>query len=229
MELRLEIKLASVEELSTIAKALAGLQVGEAKPMPTATEVREVYAKRAIVNTQEQFEQAEGTETEEEMIEVESPYTAHPSETPADPTPAAPKPRARGASAADAKAAKKAQEEAERAERVAKLKAKMEADKLLADQALVNRNTVTDPGPTQQVEPVELIAEEIKQLGDKLMAFNGVDLQTKQKLTGEVMAKVGVPQGIRPTQLQQPMLGQFRDAYRAMVNSVVNPVMGGLV
>jgi hypothetical protein len=224
MELRLEIKLASVEELSTIAKALAGLQVGEVKP--TVEPLREPYAKRAAALSAAVEELTEPES--DEMIEVESPYTAHPSETKEAPAPAAkPKPASNKATAAEAKLAKKAQEEAERAERVAKLKANMEAQKDIGAQALTQR--AENVQNTTQPEPVESIVEEIKQLGDALMSFTGVDLDGKKGLTAQVMAKVGVPAGVRPTQLQQPMLGQFRDAYKAMVNSVVNPVMGGLV
>lgn len=208
MELRLEIKLASVEELATVAKALTGLQVGEAKLATAPTE-------------------PEQNPESEEMIEVESPYTAHPSEVKEAP---AKKPAPAKETAAQAKLAKKAQEEAERAERVARLKAQMETNKNVAGEALAKRaETAIAQDNTQAVEPIEAIAGEIKQLGDTLMGFTGVDLEAKQKLTAQVMAKVGVPQGVRPTQLQQPMLGQFRDAYKAMVNSVVNPVMGGLV
>ena len=60
------------------------------------------------------------------------------------------------------------------------------------------------------------------------MGFQGMPLEAKQKLTGDIITKLGV-QGVRPTQLQQPLLGQFRDMYRSAVNSVINPVMGGLV
>lgn len=218
MELRLEIKLASVEELSTIAKALIGLQVGEVKPAPRTAPVVKVQLTEVPENVEH---------TEEEMIEVESPYTAHPSEEVKEAPAAKPKPVNSKQTAAEAKAAKKAQEEADRADRVARLKAQMETSKGPGTEALDKRaaQPIQDPA----VEPVEAIVEEIKQLGDALMAFNGVPLEAKQKLTAEVMAKVGVPQGVRPTQLQQPMLGQFRDLYKASVNATVNPVMGGLV
>lgn len=221
MELRLEIKLASVEELAGVAKALSGLQVGEVKPAKPA--------KPAIVTTQEQFEETEGT-GEDEMEEVPSPFTAHPpEETPAP----APTVKAKAAStkqtAAEAKAAKKAQEEADRKERVERLKASMEQNKEIADEALARRSALNTPTTTLQEEPIESIVNEIKALGDQLMGFTGMALEAKQKLTSEVMAKVGVPAGVRPTQLQQPMLGQFRDLYRSSVQASVNPVMGGLV
>ena len=215
MELRLEIKLASVEELATVAKALTGLQVSEVAP---SKEPKRAAPAVKVVE--------EVTETEEEMIDVPSPYTAHPSEVKETPAPAKPKPAASNkVIAAEAKAAKKAQEEADRADRVARLKASMEANKEIANQALTKNVQDTSPA----VEPIEAIVEEIKQLGDKLMGFTGVPLEAKQKLTAEIMAKVGVPTGVRPTQLQQPMLGQFRDMYKASVNATVNPVMGGLV
>ena len=217
MELRLEIKLASVEELATVAKALTGLQVSEVAPKET---------KRAATATKHIVEECvEATETAEEMIEVESPFTAHPSEVKATPEPKAKAPTAAEKKAAE-KAAKKAQEEADRADRVARLKAQMEANKEVANQALSNNPPAT---PTTQEEPAEAIVEEIKQLGDRLMSYSGVALEAKQQLTAQVMAKVGVPQGVRPTQLQQPMLGQFRDMYKAAVEGATNPVMGGLV
>lgn len=218
MELRLEIKLASVEELSIIAKALTGLQVSEVAPKE---------AKRAATTVKVV---EEVTETEDEMIEVESPYA--PSEPTPGATPAKPKPASNKATAAEAKAAKKAQEDADRADRVQRLKDQMELSKGPATQALATRAenlqaNAQDNYP--KVEPVESIVEEIKQLGDRLMSYQGVALEAKQQLTAQVMAKVGVPTGVRPTQLQQPMLGQFRDMYKAAVEGATNPVMGGLV
>lgn len=225
MELRLEIKLASVEELAGVAKALNGLHVGEVKPATRTT------TKTVVKETVEESEPA----TEEEYEEVPSPFSA----TAGQPVKEEPKAEAKPAAAskkqtaAEAKAAKKAHEEAERAERVARLKASMEANKEIADQALSKSNdtreTATVGAGAIQEEPVEAIVNEIKSLGDQLMAFTGMTIEAKQALTAQVMAKVGVPQGVRPTQLQQPMLGQFRDMYRAAVSSVVNPVMGGLV
>lgn len=218
MELRLEIKLASVEELSTIAKALAGLQVTEAKP------TREPYARTATVSAVEEVHEANEATGDDGMIEVESPFTAHPSEVKATPEPKAKAPTAAEKKAAE-KASKKAQEEADRQDRIDRLKASMEANKEIAGQAL----TKAAPDSSHAVEPVESIVEEIKQLGDRLMAYSGVALEAKQQLTAQVMAKVGVPSGVRPTQLQQPMLGQFRDMYKAAVEGATNPVMGGLV
>lgn len=217
MELRLEIKLASVEELSTIAKALKGLHVGSDEvAAPKVTQA----APKLSVAVEEVEEESDG------MIDVESPYTAHPSEVK---TPAAPKEKA--PSAAEKKAAKKAQDEADRADRVARLKASMEENKKVAAQALANNPVppVIPQSVTTPEETAESITEEIKSLGDKLMSFSGVPLEAKQKLTADIMSRVGVPQGVRPTQLQQPMLGQFRDMYRSAVEATVNPVMGGLV
>lgn len=225
MELRLEIKLASVEELAGVAKALSGLQVSEAKP------TREPYGRTATISAVEAVHEANEEAGDDGMIEVESPFAKT---TPA-PAPAAPKGKAPTAAEkkAQEKADKKAKEDAERADRIARLKESMEQNKGIADQAL-DKNT--EPAPQHdgqdnslKSEPVESIVEEIKQLGDKLMGFTGVPLEAKQKLTADIMLKVGVPQGVRPTQLQQPMLGQFRDMYKASVNATVNPVMGGLV
>jgi len=220
MELRLEIKLASVEELSTIAKALKGLHVGSDEV--AAPKVTQAAPKLSVAVAVEEVVEEES----DGMIDVESPYTAHPSEVK---TPAAPKEKA--PSAAEKKAAKKAQDEADRADRVARLKASMEENKKVADQALAN-NPVPPVIPQSGIKPeetAESITEEIKSLGDKLMSFSGIPLEAKQKLTADIMSRVGVPQGVRPTQLQQPMLGQFRDMYRSAVEATVNPVMGGLV
>lgn len=236
MELRLEIKLASVEELSTVAAALAGLQVGDATP--ASVSARAIAPKVRTTVTHELDNEVIGVD---EMIEVESPFTAAApasegrKEAPAD-KPAAPAAKVKAPTAAEKKAqekeAKKAKEDAERADRVQRLKDQMEAQKGPATQALDNRAANLANAAQEShhpVEPVESIVEEIKQLGDKLMAFTGVDLPAKQKLTADIMLKVGVPAGVRPTQLQQPMLGQFRDLYRSSVNNTVNPVMGGLV
>jgi hypothetical protein len=228
MELRLEIKLASVEELAGVAKALSGLQVGEVKPAVTAKDI----ANRAIGHISKQVATSIVEETtndevvgDDGMIEVESKYAAQSSakETPA------PSNKVKAPTAAEKKsqekADKKAKEDAERADRIARLKESMEANKGIAEQALAKN----EPDSSHAVEPVESIVEEIKQLGDKLMGFTGITLEAKQDLTSKIMLKVGVPQGVRPTQLQQPMLGQFRDMYKASVNATVNPVMGGLV
>ena len=114
MELRLEIKLASVEELSTIAKALTGLQVSEGAPVKETKR-----AAPTVKHIVEECHAATDAAAEEEMIDVESPFA------PAEPAKETPKPKAASAkvSAAEAKAVKKAQEDAERADRVARLKA----------------------------------------------------------------------------------------------------------
>jgi len=225
MELRLEIKLASVEELATVASALAGLQVADTTAAP---EARSTRSMRSTVTHE--------LDTDN-MIDVESPFTDTPPESETnDPTPPptpnpAPAPKTgKAPTAAEKKAQKKAQEDADRADRIARLKETMDSQKAIGTQALDNRaaNLTASANLTPE-ESIESIVEEIKVLGDTLMAFNGVDLDGKKALTAQVMTKVGVPAGVRPTQLQQPMLGQFRDAYKAMVNSVVNPVMGGLV
>lgn len=219
MELRLEIKLASVEELAVVAQALSGLQVSEGSPAPK-------------VNRTATVKLAEETETGDDgMIEVESPFAGQQGSDPAPTTAAKVKAPTAAEKKAQDKIDKKAKEDAERADRVQRLKDQMDSQKNPATQALDNRaaNLQTAAQNTSQVEPVESIVEEIKQLGDKLMAFTGVPLEAKQKLTAEIMAKVGVPTGVRPTQLQQPMLGHFRDLYRSAVNATVNPVMGGLV
>lgn len=233
MELRLEIKLASVEELATVAKALTGLQVAEVKPAKVTAPKHTASIEAGKVSLAVEVEETTG---EDEMEEVPSPFVAHPSEV-KDPTPApAATKTSKAPSAAEKKAQdkaeKKAKEDAERQDRIDRLKAQMEAQKEIGNQALDNRAAnLTASGNVNLTpeEPIESIVEEIKVLGDTLMAFNGVDLDGKKNLTAQVMTKVGVPAGVRPTQLQQPMLGQFRDAYKAMVNSVVNPVMGGLV
>ena len=209
MELRLEIKLASVEELATVARALSGLTVGD--------------VNEAKVNVAQVFEEFEAAD--DEMEEVESPYKAHPSEVKETPAPKAPA-KSKAQTAAEKKAEKKAQEEADKANRIAQLKAGMEAQKNIGTQALDNRAQVNNVQPE---EPTEAIVAEITALGDKLMAFQGMAIEAKQQLTAQIMQKVGVPQGKRPSQCEQPVLGNFRNEYRAAVNSIVNPVMGGLV
>ena len=201
MELKLEIKLASTEELASIAKALSGITSVDTAP--------------ACDNDSD------------EMEDVPSPYTAHPSEVKTAPVTAPAK-----TTAADKKAQKEAEKEAkklkdeqEKADRIARLKADMEKQ-----QAQVANTTpaINTQVKDVQQEPNEAIVAEIQALGDTLMGFQGMPLEAKQKLTGDIITKLGV-QGVRPTQLQQPLLGQFRDMYRSAVNSVVNPVMGGLV
>lgn len=216
MELKLEIKLASTEELANIAKALSGMTV-------TSSADRQVGTTTAV----SQFQNKEEVEESEEMEDVPSPYTAHPSEVKTAPAPTPAK-----TTAADKKAQKEAEKEAkklkdeqDKADRIARLKADMEKQ-----QAQVAN---TPPAANTQVqdikeEPNEAIVAEIQALGDALMGFQGMPLEAKQKLTGDIITKLGV-QGVRPTQLQQPLLGQFRDMYRSAVNSVINPVMGGLV
>lgn len=200
MELKLEIKLASTEELASIAKALSGIASVDTAPVC-------------------------GNDSEE-MEEVESPFTAQPSEVKVEKSAPA------KSTAADKKAQKEAEKEAkklkdeqDKADRIARLKADMEKQ-----QAQVASTTPAVNTQVQDVkeEPNEAIVAEIQALGDTLMGFQGMPLEAKQKLTGDIIAKLGV-QGVRPTQLQQPLLGQFRDMYRSAVNSVVNPVMGGLV
>ena len=138
----------------------------------------------------------------------------------------APATKTKAQTAAEKKAEKKAQEEADKANRIAQLKAGMEAQKNIGTQALDNRAQVNN---VQTEEPTEAIVAEITALGDKLMAFQGMAIEAKQQLTAQIMQKVGVPQGKRPSQCEQPVLGNFRNEYRAAVNSIVNPVMGGLV
>lgn len=224
MELRLEIKLASVEELATVASALAGLQVADTTAAP---EARSTRSMRSTVTRE--------LDTDN-MIDVESPFTDTPPESETnDPTPPptpnpAPAPKTgKAPTAAEKKAQKKAQEDADRADRIARLKETMDSQKAIGTQALDNRAANTQAQTPVDVESPEAIIEEIKQLGDAFMAFNGVTLEVKKQVTADVMTRVGVPTGVRPTQLQQPMLGTFRDAYKAAVNSVINPVMGGLV
>lgn len=215
MELKLEIKLASTEELASIAKALSGMTV-------TSSADRQVGTTTAV----SQPENKEEVEESEEMEEVESPFTAQPSEVKAD------KPAPAKTTAADKKAQKEAEKEAkklkdeqDKADRIARLKADMEKQQAqVANTPPANNTQVQDI----KEEPNEAIVAEIQALGDALMGFQGMPLEAKQKLTGDIITKLGV-QGVRPTQLQQPLLGQFRDMYRSAVNSVVNPVMGGLV
>lgn len=214
MELKLEIKLASTEELASIAKALSGITSVD-------TEDRQVGMSPILSQPYGQSNDSD------EMEDVPSPYTAHPSEVKAEkPAPA------KATTAADKKAqkeaekeAKKLKEEQDKADRIARLKSDMEKQ-----QAQVANTTPATNTQVQDVrqEPNEAIVAEIQALGDTLMGFQGMPLEAKQKLTGDIIAKLGV-QGVRPTQLQQPLLGQFRDMYRSAVNSVVNPVMGGLV
>lgn len=221
MELKLEIKLASTEELASIAKALSGMTV-------TSSADRQVGMSPALIQP---YGKEEGVvEESEEMEEVESPFTAHPSEVKAEKS--APAKATTATTAADKKAQKEAEKEAkklkdeqDKADRIARLKADME--KQQAQVANTTPATNTQVQEAQQ-ESNEAIVAEIQALGDTLMGFQGMPLEAKQKLTGDIIAKLGV-QGVRPTQLQQPLLGQFRDMYRSAVNSVVNPVMGGLV
>lgn len=217
MELKLEIKLASTEELASIAKALSGMTV-------TSSADRQVGTTTTAVS---QSQNKEEVEESEEMEEVESPFTAHPSEvrTAPAPTPAKTTAADKKAQKEAEKEAKKLKEEQDKADRIARLKADMEKQ-----QAQVANTTPAVNTQVQDVkqEPNEDIVAEIQALGDTLMGFQGMPLEAKQKLTGDIIAKLGV-QGVRPTQLQQPLLGQFRDMYRSAVNSVVNPVMGGLV
>lgn len=211
MELKLEIKFASVEELATVAKALTGLKV-EGVPSKVSPAVNPILAAA----------------TEQAVAQVEK---VNPSNSANTIAAAEPKLTAAEKKAAE-KAAKKEQEEAEKADRIARLKAQMEQpdNKAIADAALERSRTGNTPSVNQEVEEsAQSIAEEIKALGDKLMAYTGIPLEAKQQLTGQVMTRVGVPQGVRPSQLEQPMLGQFRDEYRSAVESVMNPVMGGLV
>ena len=209
MKVSLEISFANVDELSQVAAALKGIK---GISFESSEEVVTPKATPAPTTTAEVFQ-----------VNVAPKAT-----TPAtEPTPAKEvKPKA--LTAAEKKALKKEQEEAEKAERIARLKAQMAQTEAATPATPTTPAVQTAPAVAQGEDPAA-IAEEIKQLGDTLLAFQGMPHEQKQALTAQVMQQVGVPAGVRPSQLQQPMLGQFRDTYRAAVNSVVNPVMGGLV
>lgn len=213
MKVSLEISFANVDELSQVAAALKDIKgisfesseevvTPKATPAPTTAEVVQVNVVPKATTPA-----TEPTPAMEEKVKEDKP---------------------KALTAAEKKALKKEQEEAEKAERIARLKAQM-AQTEAATPATPATPAVQPAPAVAQGEDPAAIAEEIKQLGDTLLAFQGMPHEQKQALTAQVMQQVGVPAGVRPSQLQQPMLGQFRDTYRAAVNSVVNPVMGGLV
>lgn len=197
--MKLVITLASVAELAEVATKLESMHV-QSKAQPTS--------------------KVADTPTPSPVVEKAPPTSATPKKL----------------TAAEKKALKKAQDEQEKADRIERLKAQMGNAPAVAEtmppqqpQQQAPAQQYAQPAANIASEDPNAIVEEIRQLGDKLNSFQGMPIEQKQQVTGEIMASINAPQGVRPTQLQEPLLSAFRDAYKIKVDSIVNPLMGGLV
>jgi len=204
MELKLEIKFASKEELVSVAKALSNLH---------------------DVDTDE----VETSDSGDEYEEVESPFKPQ-SLVPEAPVKenALTKKETQALKAkekADLKAAKEKQDaelkETQRLAVEAEKKRILESASQAAPQA---------PQHTAPANQASNVYEEIKALGDKLLGIQGMPIQDKQAIINSCIARVNGPQGVAPSTYPLELAIPFKQFLEQEVNALFsNPPMQGLV
>lgn len=158
----------------------------------------------------------------DEMEEVESPFKPQSLvEEPQKDKPLTAK-QIKAAKDAEKKALKEAKEkEAQDAKEAQRVAVEEEKKRILAS-------------APQETAPAENVAhpvyEEILQLSDKLMAFQGIAHTDKQAIVNACIAQVQGPKGVRPSTYPVALAVPFKQALEAQVNALYsNPPMSGLV
>jgi hypothetical protein len=166
------------------------------------------------------FEPSESQE--EEYEEVESPFKPE-SLVPSE----APKAKDLKAQKEAEKAALKAQKEAEKAA----LKAQKDAEEAQKKEAarIAMEEEKKRILAAQPEQPSTNVYEEIKALGDKLMAIP-MPIEQKQAIINSCIARVNGPQGVPPSQYPLNLAAPFKDLLAQEVNALMNnKPMTGLV
>lgn len=129
--------------------------------------------------------------------------------------------------AKEMKALKDAEKKAAKEAKDAEAAQAREANRLAIEE---EKKRILNSAPPQEHPEAATVHADISALGDKLMAFQGLDIAAKQAIINSCIKQVNGPDNVRPSAFPVAIAVPFKNALQAQIEALyTNPPMTGLV